>query len=359
MSVTLKEIARHTGLSVPTVGNVLGRAAHRYSETTRKQVIQAAAELGYMPNSSARAVQQGRFDCAALVLSRSKQQSHSFIPVGLLDGLDEELALHGMHLTVSRLSDEQLTDQSFLPKVLREYMADGMIVNYTHEIPLAMLELIRTHHTPAVWINNKLDRDCVYPDDFLAAKDATEQLLKIGHKRIAYLHMMPPQPAGMSWDEFYRREHYSVFDRWAGYSTAMRSAGQTPQIVGEAPGGILEADRLGFCKSILADPDRPTAVIVYSDHDLSTVMTAAASLGLEIPKELSVLVFYPIEPWVCGRRVSCVPLPTTEIGRRAARMLFSKLDTPDEPCPPQIVEYRADLRDTVGPPPVKRRTKAT
>ena len=87
--VTIKEIARHTGLSIPTVGNVLGRSASRYSESTRKRILQAAQDLGYKPNSSARAMRQGRFGCAALVLSRSKQQTHSHIPPGLLDGLDD------------------------------------------------------------------------------------------------------------------------------------------------------------------------------------------------------------------------------------------------------------------------------
>src|SRR5688572_22740219 len=85
--VTIREIAESTGLSIPTVGNVLGRAAHRYSQQTRERVLKAAADMGYVPNSSARAIRRGRFDCAALVLSRSKQQTHSYIPTGLLDGL--------------------------------------------------------------------------------------------------------------------------------------------------------------------------------------------------------------------------------------------------------------------------------
>ena len=51
-------------------------------------------------------------------------------------------------------------------------MADGMIVNYTHEIPQPMLDVIRAHHTPAVWLNAKLASDCVYPDDLGAAQQA-------------------------------------------------------------------------------------------------------------------------------------------------------------------------------------------
>ena len=54
--MSLKEVARVTGLSIPTVGNVLGRSAARYSAATRKKVVEATRQLGYKPNSSARRV---------------------------------------------------------------------------------------------------------------------------------------------------------------------------------------------------------------------------------------------------------------------------------------------------------------
>src|SRR4051812_13039083 len=229
MTITIKEIARRTGLSIPTVGNVLGRSANRYSAKTRERILQVAHELGYKPNASARAMRQGRFGCAALVLSRSKQQTHSHIPTGLLDGLDDALAQHDMHLTVARLTDEELSSDDFLPKVLRESMADGMIVNYTHEIPQAMLELIHAHHAPAVWLNAKLAEDCVYPDDLGAAHAATKRLIELGHRRIAFVHFVAPNVFPEPFEHARPKFHYSVADREAGYVSALREAGLKPQ----------------------------------------------------------------------------------------------------------------------------------
>ena len=117
MSVTIKEIARLTGLSVPTVGNVLGRSADRYSAETRRRVMEAARELGYRPNSSARAMRQGRTGCAALVLSRSRQQTHSYSPAGLLDGLDDELALEAGEV------DDVAVDGVLAPELAAEQLA--------------------------------------------------------------------------------------------------------------------------------------------------------------------------------------------------------------------------------------------
>jgi LacI family transcriptional regulator len=355
MSVTIKQIAKRTGLSIPTVGNVLGRSASRYSAETRRRVLQAAQEMGYRPNSSARAMRSGRIGCAALVLSRSRQLSHSHIPIGLLDGIDDALAQHNMHLTVSRLTDEQLSRDDFLPKVLREYMADGMIVNYTHEIPPAMLELIRAHHTPAVWLNAKLDSDCVYPDDFSAAETATAQLIGMGHRHIALLHLIAQQPWGssISFAQALRRFHYSVGDRAGGYVCAMRAAALSPLIVSHER-FIPEADHPATCRALLSGPDRPTAVLVYSDRDLSLLMAAASELGLNIPRDLSVLVFYPTEPWMAGKYVSPVAIPTAEIGRRAVHMLLRKILLPDEPCPAEPVHYGALMRDTVAPAPPRQ-----
>jgi DNA-binding LacI/PurR family transcriptional regulator len=347
VSVTIKEIARSTGLSIPTVGNVLGRAAHNYSEATRARVLKAAKELGYMPNSSARAIRRGRFDCAALVLSRSKQQTHSYIPPGLLDGLDEELAHSGMHLTVSRLSDEELTDQAFLPKVLRQYMADGMIVNYTHEIPPKMLELIQTHHTPAVWTNNKLESDCVFPDDLKAAGSATQQFIELGHQRIVLLHMNARLGRQGTLRDNWTRMHYSTIDRAQGYTGAMRSAGLAPRIVSHEQ-FIEESEHIEICTALLRGEDRPTAVLAYSENEVHSLICAARMLGLEIPRQLSVAVFAPVTAWIAGYQVGIVALPTAEIGRQAVQMLQQKIKSPSQVCKPVPVPYGLVAHQTVA-----------
>lgn len=349
MSVTIKEIARKTGLSIPTVGNILGRSGSLYSADTRQRVLSAAAELGYKPNSSARAIRNGRFGCAALVLSRSRV--HSYIPPHLLDGLDDELSAHNMHLTVSRLSDEQLTASDFIPKVLREHFADGMIVLYTHEIPAPMLELIRSHRTPAVWVNAKLDGDCVYPDDVNAAKLATEELIKLGHRRIAFVHLITRGDLTGAFEENRSRFHYSDADRANGYAAAMLDARLTPRVIFHDR-FIAESDQLIVCRELLASADRPTAVLAYSEGEGEAAIGAALSLGLNVPRDLSVVVFAAGSSYFVGHHLSVVAIPTNEMGRRAVRMLLEKLKQPDVLCPPQSIKYGLGADGaTIAPPP--------
>jgi LacI family transcriptional regulator len=350
MSVTIKQIAQLTGLSVPTVGNVLGRSADRYSEETRRRVLAAARELGYRPNSSARAMRRGRSGCAALVLSRSRQQTHSYIPAGLLDGLDDELALHNMHLTVSRLSDEELSSDDFVPKVLREQMADGMIVNYTHGIPPTMLDLIHAHHTPAVWLNAKLNEDCVYPDDFAAARSVTSELLKLGHRRVALVHLVSRLNSTGTFAENKSQMHYSALDRVAGYATAMLDAGLEPQVLSHER-YIEQEEYLEACVAMLRDANRPTAVMAYSENESAELLVATRALGLEIPRDVSIVMFAPIGRWLGGYYMSVAAIPTREMGHRAVRMLHRKLQQPAVTCAPEPLPYELADRHTVGPPP--------
>ena len=105
-----------------------------------------------------------------------------------------------------------------------------------------------------------------------------------------------------------------------------------------------------MCRALLNAADRPTAVLVYSENDVSVLMTVAAELRLAVPRDLSVLVFSPMELWVAGRTVSSVAVPTLEIGRRAVRMFLRKAKSPEETCPPEAVPYEAVLRNSVAPP---------
>jgi DNA-binding LacI/PurR family transcriptional regulator len=350
MSVTIKQIAERTGLSISTVGNVVGRASSRYSEVTRKKVFAAVQEMGYRPNSSARAIRQGRTGCAAMILSRSHLQVLSHMPAGLLDGLDEELARHNMHLSVSRLSDEELSSEDFVPKVLREYVADGMIVNYTHEIPPRMLELIHAHHTPAVWLNSRLPSDCVRPDDAGGAEMATRMLIARGHRRIAIVHLVSPvQFAGLTFAQARPRLHYSVADRIEGYSRAMRAAGLEPRITYNDR-FVSDEEVVKACMSLLGSPDRPTAVLAYSENETPSILIAAAHLRLSLPRELTVLQFAPADQWIAGMQLPAVPIPTEEMGRTAVRMLLRKIEAPNELCDSEAVAYSPLKNDAIAPP---------
>ena len=323
--VTMNDIARKVGVSRAAVSRVLNprqttRASIRVSEDTRRRVLAAAEEMRYRPNTSAIAVRTGRFGCAALLLSTVANQST--LPRGLLDGIHDALAERNLHLVLARVPDERLTDDAAVPKFLREWMADGLIINYTHNFPAQLRELIRRHRLPFVWTNAKLDADCVHPDDLGAAQAATERLLRLGHRRIAYV-------------SYTESAHYSAIDREAGCAQAMRAAGLTLRAIRKVP--LATSERIACSAQWLAGPDRPTAAVTYGVKEALPIAAAARSLGLRTPRDLSLVTFdtEPAEDPATGLVFTTCVLPEYGMGQAAVEMLLEKIEDPARALPPR------------------------
>jgi DNA-binding LacI/PurR family transcriptional regulator len=340
MATTLKQIAEHCGLSVQTVGYVINNKGHLFRPETRDKVLKAARELGYRPNGAAKAMRSGRFGCAALVLST--QEGHSSVFTPLLDGIDGELAKHNMHLVHAPLPDEQLTSDGFVPKILSQWMADGLLINYNAAIPARMIEVIEGHNIPSVWMNSKQKHDCVYPDDFGGGVLATEHLLALGHTRIAFVDYSHGQEVPP--------KHYSAVDRPGGYAQAMKAAGLEPRLIC-ASGWLTPRERIAFTLDWLRADDRPTAVITYSSFEALPIYHAAtAVLGMRLPQALSLATFadFPVDD--LGVSIATVVIPRAELGRTAVRMLLQKIEAPARDLAPLALPLSFQPGETCAPP---------
>jgi LacI family fructose operon transcriptional repressor len=314
MPATLKDVVRRSGLSLPTVSRILGGHADRHSARTVERVMRAARELRYRPNSSARAVRRGSFGCICLLQSTDFWRSH--LPGTLLSGIHDALHERDLHLTLARLSAEELSEESFEPKALREWLADGLLVNYTHDIPALMRRRIARRRIPAVWINTRLRHDCVHPDDRDAALRVTRSLVERGRRRIAYVDYYFHTPS----------HHYSKDDRYAGYLAAMREAGLAPRLIAAdppVPGRKVEE----LVRRWLAAEDRPDAVVTYGGGEVHPILLAAARLGVEVPRDLAVATFGEVGDFGDAPVTVC-RLPWGEVGKAAVEMLLEKIDDP-------------------------------
>jgi DNA-binding LacI/PurR family transcriptional regulator len=343
MAATLAEIARRTGLCKASVSQCLrpdGPRIHLFRPETRELVRRVAEELGYRPNTAARATSYGRTGSVALVMSI--KPLHSSLFVGLLCGIHDELQRRDQQLTMARLPDEDLNDSSRLPKIVREWCCDGMMINYTDAIPTAMRTVIAKNRIPAVWINSKQTKDCVRPDDEAAAAMLTRKLLELGHRRIAFVDF--------SHGELYPEPHYSVNDRRLAYLTAMREAGVTP-VIWRADGQtkLPGEERVAFAARRLRQDDRPTAIIGYSLNDMFPLHVAAAEVGLAIPRDLSIATFSATPYRNLNRPLSMMVLPEYRMGEAAVQMLMSKIEAPKSALKAQILPFDFDAGDSIAP----------
>lgn len=332
MAVTMEQIAKRLGVSSVAVSYALGNKPG-VGEDTRQKIVEAARKMGYRANMAARSTRTGRFGAVAMLIST--EPNRSTLPDLLMRGVLEGLNALDLQLMITMLPDEKLSNDGFIPRILRHSMSDGLLINYTDNIPQKMIELIHDHHVPSVWMNAKLESDAVYPDDVQAGRIAAEHLLELGHRQIAFA-------------EYSRSGHYSVDDRYAGYAGAMQAAGLPTQRLGTT--GVPASERVAYSRQWLARPDRPTAIIAYGGGTSDPICHAALSLGLRLPTDLSIVHFGG--RWIsrfANLRFTTAIVPEEAVGREAVAMLNRKIAQPRRSQKPHVIPFVLELGDTVSP----------
>lgn len=345
MSATMQNIADRLGVSLMTVSLALNEKGH-LSPATRRRVLEAAQELGYRRNAAARATATGRFDAAALLLDADLARSH--MPPELLYGIQQALEERRMHLSIAHMSDEQLTSDDHLPKILRSVMADGLLINYKLKVPTELTDLINRHKIPAIWIESNRPTDCIYHDNTEAARLATQYLIDLGHRRIAFVdhHSSKPVVEGPS------ETHFSLTDRRAGFTRVMRDAGLEPRLINRGSLPLDTSDRFESAQSWLGEPasTRPTAIVAYVGATAMPVTWAAMTMGMSVPGDLSVVTFADGKTDLNHYPFTRVLLDVYEQGRAAVQMLMEKIENPKAGVTTIRVQPRLVEGRTSAPP---------
>lgn len=326
---TIATLAEHLGLSRATVTHVLnGRGdSQRISKQTQLRVREAAHELGYRANASARAVRAGRFGSVALIQSLWGQ----YLPPELLHGLVSALGDQDLHLVLSQVQDPVLEDETYLPHTLRELSVDGVLLNRHVASSPGYLETIQRLRVPAIWLNVKQEHDAIHPDDCQGGQLATEFLLTLGHEKIAFIDSEEPE-----------NRHYSKRDRRLGYEQAMAQAGRVAQVhlIPKCWEHTPNDERITAMLAFLQRPERPSALVAYELAEAMATVHAAHLLHLRIPEDLSLIVFH-------SRRDDRYFLPfhtisneMEQVGRGAVELLLEKIQAPQIPLPTRAITMK-------------------
>ncbi|MEM6504216.1 MAG: LacI family DNA-binding transcriptional regulator [Planctomycetota bacterium] len=335
MSVTISEIAKKVGVNHATVSRVLNgqaTATYRPAIERAKKIRRVAEELGYRPHVGAQAIVSGRFNCVSLLMSTGRYRSN--LPGQLLQSISESLNTHRLRLDIAALPDEQLTDPDFMPSVLSQRCSDGLLVNYHAGIPPRMIENLESAHIPVVWMNHQRDTDSVCPDDSCAGRDAAKQLLRAGHRRIAYVDLFWRESADAG------VRHYSKQARRDGVREIVESEGGCFEMITDSV-RQERYDHFDPIRLALSRPDRPTGLVCYSEIEARVVEQVAAEMGLRLPNQLSIIGFGDDEELSDPRlRRNTMVVNQRKIGQAAVSMLLRKIDSPSKPLPSVSVSLK-------------------
>jgi LacI family repressor for deo operon, udp, cdd, tsx, nupC, and nupG len=341
------EVAALSGFSPATVSRAL-RGLPGVSASTRLAVEEAASTLGYFPSPSAAALTTGRTNAIGVIAPWVSRWFFSAV----VEGAQEVLAQQGYDLLLYPIGvaggrrDGGLDTRSLNKRV------DGLLAL---NVPLADKSVVslQSLRVPVVTVGTAgQGMSSVLVDNVEVGRLATQHLLDLGHRRIAFLGDDLDQMHGFT----------AAGDRHRGYDLALREAGIDPdpelaERTGFSTDGgeaalhrIFGGRRKGF--------EAPTAVFAVSDEVAMGVLYAAREHGLKIPRDLSV-VGVDGHDFAYLFDLTTVSQPVRDQGRIAARLLLEQVNS-SHPRPPSVVSVGCGLirRGTTGPAGVAARSSS-
>ncbi len=342
--INLNELARRFKVSRATVARILNRNIIYTRPTYRRRadkIRRAALRMGYRPNAAAKAVSTGRFGHVGLLMGTHYERSN--FSRELLRGIHDGLSPHRIHYSVWFLDDSELSDQTSLPRFLSEQLMDGLLINYTHELPHHFRAAVKRVAMPAVWLNVKEQGDCVYPDDLQAGRKAVQYLCDLGHRQLAFADFVhgPENPF---------RAHYSVFDRRQGVEEGMAEMEVKHRFL-TVRRALPGPEAIQAAAAFLREPPIPTAVICHAARDAAICHAAAVQLGISVPRDLSLLTFGPDRLNESIFDLTHFIEPNQAMGRMAAERLIACINGEADPEFSRPVPYQLKTGNSTTTPP--------
>ncbi|HET7092125.1 MAG TPA: LacI family DNA-binding transcriptional regulator [Thermomicrobiales bacterium] len=311
---TQDDVARRAGVSQSVVSLVLNnRSLAAISPETRRRVQAVIDELGYVPDGAARSLRTRKTQIVASLIPDIANPFYPAFERGMQDVADA----HGYVL--SAFNTDGLRDKELrcIRSVLRARI-DGVIAT-PFQLTSADFSPLIECGVPVVVFGELTDEppapayDCLYVDDFAAAGELLDYLIDRDYRPLAMI---------ASSGDVLRRE-----GRGRAYRRALAEATppQAPILAdGKDP---TEAGGYAAMRALLRRSPRPRAV--FADNDMMAIgaMLAIREAGLRVPDDVAIAGFDDI---VVARLLN-PPLTTVaqfpeRLGRRAAEMLFERLD---------------------------------
>jgi DNA-binding LacI/PurR family transcriptional regulator len=310
--VTISDVATRAGVGAGTVSRVLN-GSPKVSPGTRTRVLEAMAALDFRPNPLAQRLSRGRCQTLGVVVpffTHASAVERLRGVVSALDGSLYDLVLFNVEAPVHR--------EEHFASITKGGRADGILV-LSLQPPAGDLARLVDSGMPIVLVDVHGDNvPSVLTDDVEGGRLATEHLLGLGHRRIAFIGEDPANDLGFS----------ATAKRERAYRAGMAAAGldADPALVAYCPHDKALAEQLAA--GLLTGADRPTAIFASSDVQALGVLAAARAAGLRVPEDLSIVGYDDIEV-AAYAGLTTVRQPLFETGRLGAALLLEALEQGD------------------------------
>ncbi|HVU10246.1 MAG TPA: LacI family DNA-binding transcriptional regulator [Phototrophicaceae bacterium] len=330
---TIYDVAKAAGVGVGTVSRVLNNSS-RVSPETQTRVLSAIRELGFRRSKVARQLSTGiQHRNIGVILPNITHPSF----VERLRGM--QLALgdqdNDYNLVLYSVSEPDRYHEQLLA-IVEQAAVDGLLIA-TLTVSNEQRDLLTQAGIPFVTLSDACSDglNCISPDNRHGGYMATEHLLELGHRRIAYVG-----------DEFQNDYGFPTSElRYEGYLAALKDydAPYRSDYVRLGVHGEEMAHRL--TEQLLAAPELPTAIFAMSDIQAVGCILAIRAAGLRVPEDISVIGFDDVQ---LSRYIglTTVRQHLERSGYLGAQLLIDLLTTPDNVVPRQLPPLELIVRGT-------------
>ncbi len=359
-AVTLKDIARAAGVSVGTVSRVFNNHGN-VTEEMRQRVLRAAAQLGYFGggrqderareggsgsggSGGGRPVREIGFLFCSFLPKNAVATNPFWSPI--LHGVESEARRSNIKVAYRSISEVQHDPDRLLTMLYEMRLGGALLVG---PADAETVEVVRRAGVPLVLVDNYLPQtDAVLGNNLEGAREATEYLISMGHRQIAFIGgPFAEERAGERVNRVYTIER-----RAQGYRMAMLNAGLPvlPELCEDGAlstkGGYLACQRL--CES-----GRPFSAIFCANDEMAVgALKALREAGRAVPEEVSLVGFDDIAlvehltPPLTTVRVN-----KEALGAVAVRRLLTLASDPDPVPVVSMLEVELVRRGSVSHPP--------
>ena len=338
--ISIKDIARAAGVSHSTVSRSLSDSPLVNPET-KARIQRLSSEMGYTPNAAARSLVMGLTRTVGVVVTTI---ADPFI-AEVTQGIESTAYEHGYTVILASSNSDPAREIAAV-EMLRSKRVDGVIVTSSRVGALYHDHLERIG-VPVVLINNHSEQSGRYTfsisvDNQHGGYLATQHLIELGHRRIAFVTAQV--------------NHSSNMGRLAGYQLALSEAGlaSDPSLVvagnGRVDGGVQS------WSSLKTLPEPPTAVFCYNDMTAIGLLHAAQQAGLSVPQDLSVVGFDDILfALYVSPALTTIAQPQFEMGQQAMQMALDLMKAPSGAQISDInIKGKLIVRESSGVPAFSR-----
>ena len=314
VAMTIKDIAKLSGVGVSTVSRVLNDRPD-VSEESRRRVLEVIAEHNYLPNNSARSLVRTKSDTVGLVVRGVQNPFYTDI----IRAIEHKLDLAGYTMVMRQIAscDDEVKCGAVME---REKRLQGLIFlggrsDYSPaELALLNVPFVCCTYTNAYGTLDPSKYSSVSIADEQEAYRAVSELYKNGHRRIAVLTADP--------------DDSSISQlRYLGYQRALRDFGLT-----EHPEDLICAEDFTIANAYAAmqkrlrSPADFTAVFAIADDMAIGAMRAFFERGLRVPEDISVVGFDGID---LGRfqtpSLTTLAVDARDFGEKAFELLYASM----------------------------------